>query len=62
VEESAKLTSLNFSLATTDFETASRTERGFDVVGALSTPAGPDLRRGIAGRRLHRRSQTGGNG
>ena len=62
VEDSAKLTSLNFSLASTDFKAASRTRRGFDVVGARSTLAGLDLRPGMAGRRLRRRYQTGGNG
>lgn len=60
MEDSAKVTSLSFSLATTDFETASRTRRGFDVVGVLSTLA--DVRPGMAGRRLLRRYQTGGNG
>ena len=62
MEDSAKLTSLNFSLATTDFEAASLTTRGFDVVGALSTLAGLDLTPGMAGCRLNRRYQTGGNG
>ena len=62
VEDSAKLTSLHFSLASIDFEAASRTRRGFDVVGALSTLAGLDLRPGMPGRRLHGRYQTGGNG
>ncbi|ESW70526.1 hypothetical protein NKI32_10430 [Mesorhizobium sp. M0761] len=62
MEDSAKLISLNFSLASTDFEAAPRTRRGFDVVGALSTLAGLDLRPGMQGRWLHRRFQTGGNG